>query len=171
MKNSLTLYSAFLASLILSGCATLFSKSDYPVTILSEPTRMDVVITRSDGQIVHEDTTPATVTLSASKGFFQGESYTIELVRDGAVVGRTKLNSRIDAWFFVNLVHITPERAVFGLLIDPLTGSMWALKKEVRVTEETQAGTRNLESTLQIATLSSVSKEDRKNLVKIEPDS
>lgn len=169
MKRTLLPIFAVLSTIILNGCATLFSKSDYPVTIRSEPTQMTVIIKRSDGQIVHQDTTPATVTLSASKGFFQGESYTIELERDGLVVGRTKLNSRIDGWFFANLVQITTTRVVLGLLIDPLTGSMWALKKEVLVRDETQVSTEVAESSLKIATLESVPEEDRKYLVRIEP--
>ncbi|MCY3885557.1 MAG: hypothetical protein OXG24_11665 [Gammaproteobacteria bacterium] len=171
MKSTLPLQiCAVLSTVILSGCATLLSKSDYPVIVRSEPSEMNVVITRSDGQIVHKATTPLTVTLSASQGFILGESYLIELLRDGEVVGRTKLNSTIDWWFFANLAQFSGIRIGLGLLIDPLTGSMWALKKEVLVTDESQSNTEIKESSLKIATLDSIPDEDRKHLVKIEPE-
>ncbi len=168
-KSSLALICVALSVVVLSGCATLISKTDYPVSIRSEPSQMKVVITRSDGEVIHSATTPTTVTLSAKKGYFQGENYLIELMRDGVVVGRTKLNSRIDGWYFVNLVHITPLRALLGLLIiDPITGSMWALKREAIVTEQSHVGKEENEPTLQIATLQSLSEEERAHMFKIE---
>lgn len=170
MKISFALVCLVLSFVVLSGCASLFSKSDYPVSIRSEPSQMTVAIRRSDGEIVHSATTPTTVTLSAKKGYFQGESYMIELMRDGVVVGRTKLNSRIDGWYFVNLVQVTPTRALLGLLIiDPLTGNMWSLKKEAVVTEQSPVGVEEDEPTLRIATLQSLPEKDRSHLVKIEP--
>lgn len=169
MKSSLGLICVVLSFVVLSGCATLISKTDYPVSIRSEPSQMEVVITRSDGEAIHRATTPTTVTLSARKGYFRGENYLIELLRDDVVVGSTMLNSRIDGWYFANLVYISPTRALFGLLIiDPITGNMWALKRDVIVTEQSYVGVEENEPTLRIATLQSLPEEDRAHLDKME---
>ena len=115
-----------------AGCATLFSDVHYPVTINSNPSALTIQVLRSTGQIVHRGTTPTRITLSSSKGYMQGETYTINLVKEGKVVGTTTLNSRIDGWFWGNFLH----GGLIGMLVvDPLTGKMWTLDSEVMVSD------------------------------------
>ena len=50
-----------------SGCASILSKSTYPVSITSEPSGADFTIYNKDGQEIHVGHTPATVDLEAGR--------------------------------------------------------------------------------------------------------
>ena len=58
-----------IAATILSGCSTIVSKSDYPVTIHSNPEGATFSISNEDGEIVQKGLTPSTITLDAGAGF------------------------------------------------------------------------------------------------------
>ena len=63
--------------------STIFSKSDYPVTIKSSPSALSVEVTNSAGEIVYKGTTPSTIVLPAAKGMlFAPETYTFKLFKD-----------------------------------------------------------------------------------------
>lgn len=164
MKTVRSITLATTVTLILSGCATIFSEVDYPVTIRSQPSQMVVIVERSNGHVTHKVTTPITITLSAKKDFFKGEDYTIKLMRDNKVVGQTSLYSGVDGWYFANLVH----GGLLGMLIiDPLTGAMWELPENVLVTENLNISTQD-DPTLRITTFDEVPEEDRDLLVRID---
>ncbi|MCY3884342.1 MAG: hypothetical protein OXG24_05430 [Gammaproteobacteria bacterium] len=154
-----------LFTLVLNGCATMFSKTDYPVSIRSEPTKMDVIVTRSDGNTVHKSTTPTTITLTARKAYFKGENYTIKLMRDDKVVGTTSLNARVDGWYFANLAL----GGLIGMLIvDPITGAMWSLDTDIVVADDTAlAESSEEEPILKIMSLDEVPLNERDSLVRI----
>ena len=163
MRKALLVVVAMLCTLVLNGCATVFSKSEYPVTVRSLPTQMTVEISRSDGHVVHKETTPVTVTLGTKKKYFKGEDYTIKLLRDGKVVGQTELESHLDRWYLGNMI----VGGVWGmLLVDPLTGAMWALNEDVLVTESLSTSSKG-KQTLRIATLDEVPEEKRASLVQV----
>jgi uncharacterized protein YceK len=69
MKNVAVLF--FLISFVLtSGCATIVSKSEWPVQIASTPDGADVSITDvRDGKKVFTAKTPTSVVLTAKGGF------------------------------------------------------------------------------------------------------
>ena len=167
MRKALLVVLAMLCTLVLNGCATIFSTSEYPVTIRSLPTQLTVEVSRSDGHVVHKATTPVTITLTTKKDkknkHFEGEDYTIKLIRDGDVVGETELKSRLDKWYLANMIH---GGFIGMLIVDPYTGCMWALNEDVLVTENlsTSAGEA---SSLQIKTLDEVSEEKRALLVQV----
>jgi hypothetical protein len=54
-----------------ASCASIVSKSKYPVSIQSEPAGLEFEILAPDGRSVHKGRTPQIVTLDAHKGFFQ----------------------------------------------------------------------------------------------------
>ncbi|MCR6720051.1 MAG: PEGA domain-containing protein [Chitinophagaceae bacterium] len=72
MKKSTTLTAILFATttIMLSGCATIFGKSSYPVSINSNPTGASVSITDKKSKEVYKGQTPATVTLKSGAGFF-----------------------------------------------------------------------------------------------------
>ena len=137
--------------ILLSGCATIFSKSDYPVTIKSSPSALSIEVTNSAGELVYKGTTPSTIVLPAAKGIlFAPETYTFKLFKDSKEVGSRTVSADIDPWFYGNLLGLPvffvksgpydpiqpgPFRIiVLGCIaVDSFTGSMWRLPDEVMI--------------------------------------
>jgi hypothetical protein len=69
-------------------------------------------------------TTPASVTLDASAGYFDGQKYTVTFSKDGYDPTTVQIDSRINGWYVGNIVF---GRFIGWLIVDPLTGAMWAL--------------------------------------------
>lgn len=118
----------FLPCLLLASCATIVSKTSYPVNITSNPSGYDVTVKDRNGEVVHRGTTPANVTLSSRGGFFKPASYTLEFGKRGKVSQTVHLSAGMDGWYFGNLL-------IGGLLgmvvVDPATGAMWKLPENV----------------------------------------
>ena len=133
---------AFLACaslVVLAGCASIVSKSEYPVAITRNPTGADFTVKKSNGLPIASGVTPATITLGASDGYFKPAKYTVEFRRKG-VVQSVPLTAKIDGWYFGNILL----GGLIGLLIvDPATGAMWSLNDTVVATfrQTADAGT------------------------------
>jgi len=115
-----------LVTVTLSSCASIVSKSDYPVSITCPSPTHFKIKNRNTGQIVYNGTAPTVATLSASDGFFKPAKY--EVVTQKSV---QQLNASIDGWYFGNIPLLAP---VLGMLIlDPATGAMWKLPEQVSI--------------------------------------
>jgi hypothetical protein len=66
-----------LAIFSLGACASIVSDSKGVVTISSNPTAAQITIADQSGVEVYRGTTPASVTLDASAGYFDGQEYTV----------------------------------------------------------------------------------------------
>jgi len=122
------LKSVFLVVLlsVLSGCASIVSKSNWPLTIVTNPKGAKVEISDRYGFVVYRGVTPASMSLRASSEFFMKESYSIKLSLDGFADRIIPLECKINGWYFGNIFI-----GVIGMLIvDPLTGAMFKLDKE-----------------------------------------
>ena len=107
-------------SLGLTNCASIVSKSNYPVTITSENPVNFKIQNSSTGQIVHVGKTPSVANLQASNGWFKPAQYSI-ITQNNA----QSLNATLDGWYFGNIPLLAP---ILGMLIiDPATGAMWQL--------------------------------------------
>lgn len=115
-------------SMFLSSCASIVSKNHYPINISSTPSEANIEIKDAKGKIVHSGKTPAIVSLKTKKAYFQGMSYSISFSKAGYQTHTIELKPRIDGWYIGNCLFGVP-----GLVVDPLTGSMWSLPKEVCV--------------------------------------
>ena len=115
------------AILSLAACASIVSDSKEVVTISSSPTAAQIAIADQSGVEVYRGTTPATVTLDASAGYFDGQEYTISFSKDGYDPATVKVDSRINGWYVGNIVF---GGFIGWLVVDPLTGAMWALDSE-----------------------------------------
>ena len=151
--------------LVLAGCASIISKSVYPVTIDSNPTGATIVITDDQGVRVFEGTTPTTVSLSVKKGFFSGRNYTIQASLAGHQSMSLPIARSIDGWYFANLLF----GGVIGMLIvDPATGAMWKLEERVVVTlMPSDAVETDSELALRILSLDDLPEQYRDQLVPI----
>lgn len=159
------LFIALIVVALLSGCASIASKSKYDVTITSSPDQADVTITDNSGIDIYNGKTPTTVDLSASAGFFSGAKYTVKFHKDGYQDTTMSLNAEVDGWYFGNLLI----GGVLGMvIIDPATGAMWKLNETCNanlVTSSTTLITEN--GAVNVAYLSDVPAELQKNLVPV----
>ena len=158
-------HSAFLilvAAVVLAGCASIVSKSEYPVAITSNPIGADFVVKRRSGIPIASGVTPATIILPASDGYFQPAKYTIEFRRKG-VLQSVPLTAKINGWYFGNLVF---GGVIIGMLIvDPATGAMWRLNDTAMATFQQTADVRPAQRSLQIVDIDSLPMKYRGQLV------
>ena len=125
------------ACLGMTACCSIVSKSQYPVTISSNPPGACFTIKKANGVAMSTGITPATITLSSSFGYFQPAKYIVEFNRKG-VTQSMPLNADINGWYFANLVS---WGIIAGMLIvDPATGAMWRLDDTVIATFNQTAG-------------------------------
>jgi len=111
---------------ISSSCATIVSKSKYPVSIDSTPKGADITITNGKGEQVFTGKTPTLVRLKSGAGFFKNASYEIKISKDGFTSKTVQLKATLNGWYFGNLVF----GGLIGLLIvDPASGAMYKLKQ------------------------------------------
>jgi hypothetical protein len=113
--------------LSLAACASIVSDSEGVVTISSNPTAAQIAIADQSGVEIYRGTIPASVTLDASAGYFDGQEYTITFSKEGYDPTTVKLDSRINGWYVGNIVF---GGFIGWLIVDPLTGAMWALDTE-----------------------------------------
>ncbi len=113
-----------LFSLSISSCATIFGKSKYPITIKSTPNAANIIITNKKGDTIFKGTTPAVVTLKSGNGYFKKASYLIRLSAPGYSEKIYPIDFILSEYYFGNILI---GGAIGMLIIDPLTGCMWAL--------------------------------------------
>lgn len=114
----------------MSGCASIVSESSYPVRVTSNvPAQFEV--RNEDGESVHNGTTPAQITLEASSGYMDGESYTVEYNAPGYQKGFSTVDSSIDGWYWGNIGF---GGLIGWFLVDPATGAMFKLPSSTSAT-------------------------------------
>ncbi|HEX6427431.1 MAG TPA: hypothetical protein VF008_07075 [Niastella sp.] len=112
--------------IISSSCASIVSKTKYPVTIDSEPRDADVTIYNRRGLEVFTGKTPALVKLKSGAGFFTNAIYEVKISKAGFTTKSVALRATLNGWYFGNLLF----GGLVGLLIvDPATGAMYKLKQ------------------------------------------
>lgn len=111
-------------SSLLSGCASIISDSNWPVTIRSTPDNASFSIVNQKGEKVRSGTTPATFNLASGAGYFDGETYTLTFKKAGYQETTAILDTNINGWYWLNILF----GGIYGLLIiDPTTGAMFRL--------------------------------------------
>lgn len=113
-------------SLLFTDCATILSKSVYPLTINTTPSGARVIIKDELGTVIFYGNSPTTVYLDASAGFFRKANYFVTVSSDGYTDQLTPIPIRIgiDGWYFANILF----SGVIGMLIiDPASGAMYKL--------------------------------------------
>jgi hypothetical protein len=109
-----------------SGCASLFSESQYPVSINSSPNGATATVRDDRGQPLYKIVTPNTVYLSAKSGYFSRARYSVEFEKEGYIPAVRPLWATMDDWYAGNVLFGGP---IGLLLVDPATGAMWKLDR------------------------------------------
>lgn len=108
----------------LTGCASIVSKSSWPVSIQSNPSGAKCVVTNNKGIAIQSGETPMMVTVDSGSGFFSKGRYSVSCNKEGFDIGRSELSAHMNGWYWGNIVF----GGVIGLLIvDPATGAMWRM--------------------------------------------
>lgn len=164
MKSKGMVAVALVLSLSLTGCASIVGQSMFPLTINSNPNGSNILVKDEYGKEVFSGTTPSTVTLPAGESYFHAKSYSITFSKPGYAEQYAVVKSEISGWYFGNIIF----GGLIGMLIvDPITGKMWKLPKEVTSNLTAKTALNNAKPTLQIVTLDQVPEDMRKNLVQI----
>lgn len=113
-------------SFAVAGCASIVSKSSWPVSVQSNPTGARCVIANKEGVQVHAGETPLALTLNASSGFFTSQDYSITCDKEGYQTAKAEMPSSLNGWYLGNIIF----GGLIGILIvDPATGAMWKLEE------------------------------------------
>ncbi len=106
------------------SCATIVSRSSYPVDFSSDPQGAQLTIQNRDGFVVFEGKTPTTVYLNSSAGYMRREIYRVTYQHPGQEPVTTIIEAELDGWYFGNILL----GGLIGMLIvDPLTGAMYKI--------------------------------------------
>jgi hypothetical protein len=116
----------------LSSCASIVSRSWYPVSFESEPSQAQITVTDRNGKQLFSGKTPKVLELKSSAGFFKRASYIVIFNKPGFAERKIALTATVNGWYFGNLLF----GGILGfLVIDPATGAMYRLKtQDVRET-------------------------------------
>ena len=148
--------------LLLSGCASIVSKSNWPFSVDSSPSGAQVSITNRKGVEVYRGRTPAAMSLKSGSGFFTKESYTVTLSMNGYDTKKVNVECKLNGWYFGNVLI----GGLIGMLIvDPLTGAMYKLDND-GITEDLIRST-STSSTLKIMDKNTLSENLQKHLVRL----
>lgn len=108
-----------------TSCASIVSKSDWPVNFVSPQPGLEFSVRNDKGTLVAQAKTPTVLVLSSREGYFAGADYTVE-----TSLGVSPLRSKLNGWYFGNIVF----GGLLGLLIvDPATGAMWRLPEQAQL--------------------------------------
>lgn len=165
MKNHFKVFVfAAITLFLMTGCASIVSKSSYPVSITSDPDNASVIITDKSGREIFMGTTPMTITLNAGAGFFERAHYQVRFHKPGYNDAIIPVTFSIDGWYFGNLLL----GGVIGMLIiDPATGAMWKLDTPY-LHGKLYSQFASEELSLRIRDINDIPAEMRKHLVRIE---
>jgi hypothetical protein len=107
-----------------AGCASMVDGGPAVVHINSKPTGAKVSVFDWENKPVATQTTPATLSLQRSRGYFAGERYKVVFEAPGYYPATKYIDSRINGWYFGNIFF----GGVIGMFaVDPLTGAMFTL--------------------------------------------
>lgn len=150
-------------SVALTGCATLFNGQSQAITISSAPEGAQVTVSNRAGQRVHVGETPVTLTLKRGAGYFRPEVYTLSFEKAGYAPQQLTITGSVHGWYFGNILL----GGLIGMLaVDPVTGAMYSLPKNVSATLQSQDALGATEAPrLEIVSTASLSAEQMREAV------
>lgn len=144
MRKSLHIWGMLAVVLLLSsllGCASIVSKSNWPVYITTNPTGANCSISKNNnyaGPLIYTGATPIYLNLDSSRGFFLPANYTVTCLKEGYKTCTSEFSGNLNKWYIGNIL--------FGglpgfLIVDPATGAMWKLDETLVINMVKNMGT------------------------------
>jgi hypothetical protein len=153
------------AAILFTGCATIVSKSAYPVHIRATPTGASISITDKKGKEVYKGKSPATVALKSGAGYFSKAEYQVRLSSRGYGEKIVPIYFKLNGWYFGNLLF---GGLIGFLIVDPATGAMWKIADPViDETLEKTIASKPATPTLNIVDIADIPKELKSQLVRV----
>lgn len=112
------------SSIALTGCASIVSGTNQPITVESVPYGGACTINRNGNTIANLPTTPMTVTVERS-----AFPMAVRCTRDGFEPGSVAVESELNGWIFGNIFFGGP----IGVIVDSVTGAGRKYAETVRV--------------------------------------
>jgi hypothetical protein len=128
MKHVVVLLLAAL-TLNLGGCASIISGPSQTVQFSSNPSGIYLELVSPKGEVVHSGTTPFSASLRRGRGFFVASDLTIRAQHGGKTVEQP-IQHNLNPWYIGNIVF---GGLVGALIVDPLTGGMWAMRSTIHL--------------------------------------
>ena len=148
------------SSAFLTSCASIVSRTKWPLAVDSKPEGVHVSITNRSGKEVFAGKTPVATTLKSGSGFFGKESYIVALTYKGTETRKINVECKLNGWYFGNLLI----GGLIGLLIvDPATGAMYRLESK----DIYEVFTEDKTSQLKILNINSIPLEQRDHLIEL----
>ena len=163
-KMYLKMTAIMMASVFLfSSCASIVSKSTYPLSINSSPSNAKVSITDKKGKEIYLGNTPATVKLKAGAGFFSKAEYQVKFSSPGYDDKIVPITFKLDGWYFGNILI----GGLLGMLIiDPATGAMWKIETEF-LNETLSKSTASIAPEMKIMNINEIPENWKNHLVRV----
>lgn len=151
--------------LAISSCASIVSKSRYPISLTSKPSGAEVtVINMRNGVTIFNGETPTYLSLKAGHKFFKRAEYQATFRKEGYKTKVFPIKFEVDGWYVGNILF----GGVIGLLIvDPATGAMYKPEREFIVAVLDELTASNQGKSLQIYSLDEIPPEWKDNLVEL----
>lgn len=152
------------AAVLLSGCASIISDSQYPVTMTTQPAGAAFQVRNETGDVIHQGTTPGTVTLKAGDGYFSKAHYTVVFEKEGYHAQTNTITPKVDGWYYANLIF---GGLIGMLIIDPATGAMYKLPETSTAELESNPASAGVGQSLSIITTSALTEQQKASLIRI----
>ncbi|SHJ99602.1 hypothetical protein SAMN02745216_02667 [Desulfatibacillum alkenivorans DSM 16219] len=142
MKKLISIFIAVFVVASLVSCASIVSKSNYPVVVNSSPDGATITVMDKKGAQIYKGKTPTTLTLASSAGYFSGAEYYITYELEGYETRQVTLQKELDGWYIGNILF----GGLIGILIvDPATGAMWKLPPNLTTSLEPKVTALNMD--------------------------
>ena len=156
------------ASVFLSNCASIVSKSAYPVSIETNPAGAQISITDKKGKEIYKGKAPTAVRLKSGAGFFSRAEYQVRISAKGYDERVIPVTFKLNGWYFGNF--LLPGGLIGLLIVDPASGAMWRIDKTTAdinmvLTKSTASIT---EPTLKVIEIKDVSESMKASLVRVQ---
>lgn len=163
-KSILNITSIFLSAVfLLSSCASIVSKSTYPLSVSSDPSNAKLSITNKKGKEIYLGQTPAVVQLKSGDGFFTKAEYQVKFSLNGYEDKIVPVTFKLDGWYWGNLLF----GGLIGMLIvDPATGAMFKIETDF-LNEVLLKSTASNEPSLKIMNINEIPENWKPHLVKV----
>lgn len=126
MKSIIKIAGSVLLITLFTGCASVICGPKQVVAIDSRPNGAEVLIYDSRGEIIQQKTTPCKVELSRrAYENFDHAHYVVLIRKEGYAPVQVPIEGIVNRAYFANILC-----GGIGLIVDPMTGSMWTLTPE-----------------------------------------
>jgi hypothetical protein len=164
MKFLTKTLSVFVIIAIFSNCASIVSKSKWPLTINTSPSGAKIEITDKKGFVVYNGNAPTTMTLKSGAGFFAKQSYKIKLSLNGYDEKIFPVECKLNGWYIGNIVF---GGLIGWLIVDPATGAMYKLDRAY-INETFTKTTASADPSLRIMDINDLPKDMSGHLISLK---